>query len=44
MKKDNKTQLNPDDEVQLIDLLLVLWKRKWLITGAKMPDRKRINP
>ncbi|GAH73521.1 unnamed protein product, partial [marine sediment metagenome] len=31
MKKDNKTQLNPDDEVQLIDLLLVLWKRKWLI-------------
>ncbi|GAH88666.1 unnamed protein product, partial [marine sediment metagenome] len=31
MKKDNKTQLNPDDEVQLIDLLLVLWKRKWLV-------------
>lgn len=29
--KDNETQLNPSDEVQLIDLLLVLWKRKWLI-------------
>jgi len=24
-------QLNSDDEIQLIDLLLVLWKRKWLI-------------
>jgi len=27
----NKNSLNPTDEVQLIDLLLVLWKKKWLI-------------
>lgn len=29
--KGKETQSNPSDEVQLIDLLLVLWKRKWLI-------------
>jgi len=31
MTENRQNQLNPSDEIELMDLLAVLWRREWLI-------------